>query len=297
MDATQEITLSAGTIRYRDSGATSGAGTAVSGAEQASGPPIVFVHGLLANGLLWRKVAPLLEGDGRVIAPDWPLGSHTTPMHPDADLSPRGVAHLIAEFLEALELTDAVVVGNDTGGAICQVLVTERPERVGRLVLTNCDALEHFPPAAFKPIVAAARAPGGLKALLAPMRVRKMRQTPMAYGLLTHDPLPDKVTDAFVLPALDNASIRRDAAKLLRGMRPEVTLAAAERFPAFTKPVLVAWGADDKFFALDDGRRLAALFPNGRFEEIRGSRTFVSEDRPERLAELIREFVREPVAA
>jgi pimeloyl-ACP methyl ester carboxylesterase len=290
MDANHEITLSTGTIRYRDSGAASGSG-------DSGAPPVVFVHGLLANGLLWRKVAPLLEGTNRVIVPDWPLGSHTTPMHPDADLSPRGVAHLIAEFLEALELTDAVVVGNDTGGAICQVLVTERPQRVGRLVLTNCDAFEHFPPAAFKPMVVAARAPGGVKAMLAPMRVRKMRQSPMAYGSLTHDPIPDEVTDAYVAPALDNASIRRDAAKLLRGMRPEVTLAAAERFPTFTKPVLVAWGTDDKFFALDEGRRLATLFPNGRFEEIRGSRTFVSEDRPERLAALIRDFVREPVAA
>jgi pimeloyl-ACP methyl ester carboxylesterase len=289
--ATHEIALSAGTIRYRDSGPA--------GADGGDGdmPVIVFVHGLLVNGLLWRKVAPLLEDDARVIVPDWPFGSHTTPMNADADLSPRGAAHLIAEFLAALELTDAVIVGNDTGGAISQVLVTERPQRVGRLVLTNCDALENFPPAAFKPMVAAAKAPGGLRALLAPMRVRKMRRSPVAYGVLTHDPIPDEVTDAWVTPALDNADIRRDTAKLLRGMRPEVTLAAAEQFPSFTKPVLIAWGADDKFFALEDGRRLGKLFPNARFEEIRGSRTFVPEDHPERLAALVREFVREPVAA
>jgi pimeloyl-ACP methyl ester carboxylesterase len=281
MDATRDLNLSAGTISYRESG---------------SGTPIVFVHGLLVNGLLWRKVAPQLEGAGRVIVPDWPLGSHTRPMKPDADTSPRGVAHLIAEFLEALELTDAVVVGNDTGGAICQVLVTERPERVGKLVLTNCDAFENFPPPAFKPMVAAAKAPGGLRALLAPMRSRALRRTPMAYGLLTHDPVPDAVTDAWVGPVLDNADIRRDCAKTVRGMKSEVTLAAAERFPTFTKPVLVAWGADDRFFPLETGRRLATLFPDARFEEIRGARTFVSEDQPERLGALIADFVREPVA-
>ena len=281
MDATRDLNLSAGTISYRESG---------------SGTPIVFVHGLLVNGLLWRKVAPQLQGAGRVIVPDWPLGSHTRPMKPDADTSPRGVAHLIAEFLEALELTDAVVVGNDTGGAICQVLVTERPERVGKLVLTNCDAFENFPPPAFKPMVAAAKAPGGLRALLAPMRSRALRRTPMAYGLLTHHPVPDAVTDAWVGPVLDNADIRRDCAKTLRGMKSEVTLAAAERFPTFTKPVLVAWGADDRFFPLETGRRLATLFPDARFEEIRGARTFVSEDQPERLGALIADFVREPVA-
>jgi pimeloyl-ACP methyl ester carboxylesterase len=283
MNANRDLNLSAGTISYRESGS-------------GSGTPIVFVHGLLVNGLLWRKVAPQLEGVGRVIVPDWPLGSHTRPMNPDADTSPRGVAHLVAEFLEALDLTDAVVIGNDTGGAICQVLVAERPERVGKLVLTNCDAFENFPPPAFKPMVAAAKAPGGLKALMAPMRSRAMRRSPMAYGVLTHDPIPDEVTDAWVGPMLKNADIRRDCAKTLKGMKPEVTLAAAERFPAFTKPVQIAWGADDRFFPLDTGRRLATLFPNARFEEILGSRTFVSEDQPERLGALIAGFVREPVA-
>jgi pimeloyl-ACP methyl ester carboxylesterase len=282
MNANRDLNLSAGTISYRESG--------------SGGTPIVFVHGLLVNGLLWRKVAPQLEGVGRVIVPDWPLGSHTRPMNPDADTSPRGVAHLVAEFLEALDLTDAVVIGNDTGGAICQVLVAERPERVGKLVLTNCDAFENFPPPAFKPMVAAAKAPGGLKALMAPMRSRAMRRSPMAYGVLTHDPIPDEVTDAWVGPMLKNADIRRDCAKTLKGMKPEVTLAAAERFPAFTKPVQIAWGADDRFFPLDTGRRLATLFPNARFEEILGSRTFVSEDQPERLGALIAGFVREPVA-
>jgi pimeloyl-ACP methyl ester carboxylesterase len=282
MDANREVTLSAGTIRYHEVG---------------SGTPILFVHGLLANRLLWRNVIPQLQGIGRVIAPDWPLGSHTIPMKPDADTSPRGVAHLIAEFLETLELTDAVVVGNDTGGAICQVLVTERPERVGRLVLTNCDAFEHFPPAAFKPMLVAAKAPGGLKALMAPMRSAAMRQAPMAYGLLSHGRIPDDVTEAWVRPVLDDPDVRRDAIKVLKGMSPEVTLAAAERFREFAKPVLVAWGMDDKFFSADDGRRLATVFPNGRFEEIRPSRTFVSEDQPERLGALIKEFVREPVTA
>jgi pimeloyl-ACP methyl ester carboxylesterase len=232
-----------------------------------------------------------------VIAPDWPLGSHTIPMKPDADTSPRGVAYLIAEFLEALELTDAVIVGNDTGGAICQVLVTERPERVGKLVLTNCDAFEHFPPAAFKPMVVAAKTPGALRGMLAPMRSARARRLPMAYGMLTHDPIPDEITEAWVRPVLDNADVRRDVTKTLKGMKPEITLAAAERFKEFDKPVLLAWGMDDKFFGADEGRRIATLFPQGRFEEVRESRTFVSEDQPERLGALIKEFVRSPVAA
>jgi pimeloyl-ACP methyl ester carboxylesterase len=282
MESTREVELSAGTIRYGDEG---------------EGPPIVFVHGLLANGLLWRKVVPQLDGAARAIVPDWPLGSHPKAMKPDADTSPRGVAHLIAEFLEALELEDATIVGNDTGGAISQVLVTERPERVGRLVLTNCDAFENFPPPMFKGMVAAAKAPGGLRALLAPMRSAAARKTPLAYGLLTNHGIPDEITEAWVRPALDDAGVRRDCIKTLKGMNKEITLGAAERFHEFAKPVLIAWGSDDKFFPIDHGRRLATLFPQGRFEEVKDSRTFVSEDQPERLGALIRDFVREPVAA
>src|SRR5438445_13019107 len=103
MDAAQTIQLSAGPLRYVDRG---------------SGPPVVFVHGLLVDGRLWRKVTPLLEGRVRCIVPDWPLGSHANPMNADADLTPRGVARLIDNFLEALELRDVTLVGNDTGGAI-----------------------------------------------------------------------------------------------------------------------------------------------------------------------------------
>jgi pimeloyl-ACP methyl ester carboxylesterase len=283
MESTPEVQqLSAGPISYSDRG---------------SGPPIVFVHGLLVNGLLWRKVAPLLENDARVIVPDWPLGSHRVAMKPDADVSPRGVAHLVAEFLEALELEDVTIVGNDTGGAISQVLVTERPERVGKLVLTNCDAFEDFPPTMFKGLVAAAKVPGGLKALLAPMRAPAVRKTPLAFGLLTKRPIPDDITEAWVRPAIDDDGVRRDAIKVLKGMSSDVTLAAAERLHTFDKPALVAWAPEDRMFPIDHGRRLATLLPQGRLVEIPDSRTFISEDQPERLADAIRELVREPVAA
>jgi len=282
MDTTREVSLSAGTIRYRESG---------------TGTPIVFVHGVLVNGLLWRKLPPLLEGEARCIVPDWPLGSHTVAMRPDADLTPHGLARLIAEFLEALDLHDVVLVGNDTGGALCQLVVTERPERVGRLVLTPCDAFENFPPKMFRPLLAAAAAPGGLAAALAPMRVPAARRLPLAYGGLTKRPVPDEVTDTWVGPALSDADVRRDLARFLRAVKPEILLDAAARLPAFTKPVLIAWAPEDRFFPIDHGRRLAALFPNARLEEIADSRTFVSEDQPDALASLIAAFLREPVAA
>jgi pimeloyl-ACP methyl ester carboxylesterase len=282
MDSMHEVKLSAGTIRYREAG---------------SGPPVVFVHGLLVDGTLWRKVVPLLAPDARCIVPDWPLGSHTIAMNEDADLSPRGIAGLVAEFLEALELDDVTIVANDTGGAISQLLVTERPERIGRLVLTPCDAFENFPPEMFRGMKIAARTPGGMTAMLAPMRIAAARNAPMAFGRLAKHGIPAEVSEAWVRPAIEDAGVRRDCGKTLRALDPKDTLDAAARLHAFDRPVLIAWAPEDRFFPFDHGQRLAKLFPQGRLERIEDSWSFVSEDQPERLAELVRDFVRELVPA
>jgi len=277
MDASSEIRLSTGTIRYRDEG-------------PRDGPVLVFIHGFLVDGLLWRKVTEQTTSWARCIRPDLPLGSHQIPMDDAADLSPAGVAALIAEFLEALDLRDVTVVGNDTGGAVTQVLVTEHPERIGRMALTSCDAFEEFPPKLFKPVVAAARGPRSVLALLSGMRSAAMRRTPMGYGWTAKHGIPDAITEGWVKPALTDAAIRRDIAKLCRGINPAVTLDAGAKLAAFDKPALIAWGAQDKFFAPELGRRLAAVIPDARFELIEDCYAFVPEDQPERLAALLEEF-------
>jgi len=199
------VTLPQGTIHYRESG---------------EGPPIVFVHGLLVDGRLWRKVTPLLEDNFRCIVPELPLGSHPQPMNPDADLSPPGLARIVAGFLEALDLEDVTLVGNDTGGAISQITAANHPERIGRLVLTNCDAFENFLPPAFRPMQWAARVPPVLNGLLQGMRLAPMRRLPIAYGWLIKRDLASAPTREWVDPFLSDRDIRRDTAKVLRGINP-----------------------------------------------------------------------------
>jgi pimeloyl-ACP methyl ester carboxylesterase len=271
-----EITLPQGTIHYRDTG---------------EGPPVVFLHGLLVDGEVWRKVAPLLHDGARSIVPDLPLGSHRIALDADADLSPAGVARLVGDLLAALELEDVTLVGNDTGGAIAQLVALDHGERVGRLVLTNCDCFEVFPPKEFVPMVKAARVPGALHAAMQPMRAAKARRLPMAYGWLAHE-IPDEVTAAWVQPFLDDADIRRDAIAFMRAIDKATTLDAAARLPSLKIPSLVAWGQDDRFFSQELGERLAAAL-GARHVPIVGARTFVSEDAPDALAGFIREFVRE----
>jgi pimeloyl-ACP methyl ester carboxylesterase len=276
-----DLTLPQGPLHYRDSGA---------------GAPVVFLHGLLVDGTVWRKVTPFLEGDHRCIVPDLPLGSHRTAMNPDADVTPAGVAALVGDFLAALDLSDVTLVGNDTGGAISQLVALDHGERVGRLVLTNCDCFEVFPPKEFAPMVHAAKIPGALYAAAQPMRSAKARRLPNAYGALAHD-LPDELSAAWIRPFLEDGDVRADTARFLRAMDKAITLDAATRLPSLRIPSLVAWGQDDRFFSPELGQRLAAVLPSSRLEPIEGARTFVSEDAPERLADAIRAFAREGAAA
>jgi pimeloyl-ACP methyl ester carboxylesterase len=277
------IELPQGTIRYRDSGA----------GEEV----VVLLHGLLVGGDLWSSVVQQLEGEFRVVVPDLPLGAHTVPLGPAADRSPAGVAQLIADFLEALDLREVTLVGNDSGGALCQLVAVRHPERVARIVLTPCDAFEVFPPALFKPLVWAARVPGGLSAYLQPMRLRPLRRLPIALGWLSKRAIEHDAVDAWVSAYYGNAGVRRDVTAFLRAAKPGVMLDVGARLATFRKPVLVAWASADRHFKWALAERLAAAFPNARLERIEDSYTFVAVDQPERTAHLIREFVREPSGA
>jgi pimeloyl-ACP methyl ester carboxylesterase len=270
----QTLDLNAATIDYEDTG--------------GDGPVVLFVHGLLVDGTLWRKVVSGLDGF-RCVVPTLPLGSHRTPAHDRSALTPIGVADLIAEFMERLELTDVTIVANDTGGAITQLLLTRRPERVARVVLTPCDAFENFLPPAFRPLQWMAKA-----RLLAPFllgaHIRAVRSSPLAYGLLSKRPIPAEVLEGWVRPALSNRWIRGDVQYFTRHIDKRLTLDAAARLGAFDRPVLLAWSAEDRFFKIAFAERLAAVFPDARVEPVADAFTFLPEDQPDVLAGLIVEF-------
>jgi pimeloyl-ACP methyl ester carboxylesterase len=256
----------------------------------------VFVHGALVNANLWRKVVPRLHGHQRVTL-DLPLGSHVEPMPRDADLRPPALADLIADSLEALGLSDVMLVGNDTGGGLSQIVAAHRPQRIGALVLTSCDAFDNFPPRFFRIVLAPARIPGAIPIAFGGLRLRPLRRLPIAYGWLTTGPIDREAEDSYVLPVLTRREIRRDVRKLLGGLDPAYTLDAAAKLAQWDRPTLIAWSEKDRFFPLEHGERLAKLIPNARLEWIEGARTFSAEDQPERLAELIGEFAASRSAA
>jgi len=271
-----------GTVRYHDRG---------------SGPPIVFVHGLLVNSGLWRQVVPgLVDAGFRCLTPDWPLGSHSLPM-PDADLTPTGVADLVASFLERLDLNDVTLVGNDTGGAITQLVMTRHPERIGRVVLTPSDCYENFLPPLFRPLSVVAKLPGSMRPITAALRIRALHRLPFTFGWVSKRPMPADVVDSYLAPSRGSGAIRADLRRFLSGIHRRYTLEAARGFGAFDKPVLLAWAEEDRVFPMRYAERLAADLPNATLQTIPDSYVFVPEDRPELLTEMIVAFTRRHAAS
>jgi pimeloyl-ACP methyl ester carboxylesterase len=230
----------------------------------------------------------LAERGIRSYAPDLPLGSHRIPWAASTDLSPRGVARLVNEFIAALDLTDVTLVGNDTGGALCQFLIDTDHSRIGRLVLTNCDAFDQFPPAPFGLIVKAGRRPAALRAMMASVRPKALRHSLLGYGGLVRDPLDPALTRRWITPALTSAPVRHDTARFLRHVDPEELVDVSTRLGRFPKPVRLVWGDADRFFKIDLARRLRDTFTDATLVAVAGGRTFLPLDEPERVADEIR---------
>lgn len=274
-----EVELSSGTIDYEDTG--------------GSGPVVVFVHGLIMDCSLWRHVIADLRSDFRCVAPTLPLGGHRHPMRADADLSMRGVAGILAELLERLDLREITLAMNDWGGP--QLLIGGAcDERIARLAVCSCEAFDNVPPkGAARLLPYIARVPGGIYAVVAPLRFDRLRRLPLTYGPLSQRPVPREVMDRWFAPAVEQRAVRRDLRKYVlsaaQGRRE--LLAAAESLRGFDRPALVAWASEDRLMPPEHGRRLAELLPQGRLVEIADSYTLIPEDQPAVLAAHMRELL------
>ena len=281
MTMVKQIELSGGTIEYVDTG--------------GDGPVVVLLHGLLMDWTLWEHVIADLSLDHRCVAPTLPLGAHRHAMRRDIDLSPGGLAAVVLEFLERLELDDVTLVGNDTGGALVQLLAGQEPGHIGGIVLVSCDAFDNFPPGLTgRALVLTGKLPPWLfGAFMQQMRVKPVRRLPVAFGWLTKR--GDEATRRWLEPILTEAEIRRDTVRVLRGISasPALLEQAAERLSTFDRAALVAWAAEDRVMPPEHGRRLAELLPDSRLLEIADSYSLVPLDQPAELAHALRAFTRE----
>ncbi|MDI1259130.1 alpha/beta hydrolase [Aquabacterium sp.] len=262
--------------------------------DQGRGQPIVFVHGLLADHQLWLPLLPDLGQGVRCIFPNWPLGAHAKAMKPDADLSVPGVARLIADFIAALDLRDVTLVGNDSGGALVQMVCARHPERIGRAVLTTCDAYDVFPPPAFATLKWWGHVPG-LAWVSAQLlhHVPVLRRLPIAFGDLTEGPLADDLIEHWLQPLRKDAGVRRDVRKFLRSVSTRFTEEAGFALQGFNRPVLLLWSTRCRHFPKRLAERLLSELPHAELQWVDSAGVFLSLEHAGQVADNIRRFHQE----
>lgn len=271
-----ELELTAGTIDYQDTG---------------DGPVLVLLAGVLMDGSVWDPMVADLGRDHRCVVPTLPLGAHRRAMRPDADLSLSGFGRIAAELLERLDLHDVTLVQNDQAAGL--VLAGQRPERIGRLVISSCEAFDNYPPGLpGKNLRLTAMVPGGIFLAMQAMRLHRLRRLPIAFGWLAKRPLPDELIDRWLRSLQAQRGVRRDLRKYASSARRRQMLEVCQRLRSFDRPALVVWTPEDRVQRPEHGRRLADLLPDARLVEIPDSYTLVMRDQPEAFARAVREFVR-----
>ena len=256
------------------------------------GQPLLFIHGAFSNQYTWRKIIPELSKHYRCIAPSWPFGAHRQAFSHQADLTPKGITAFIQQFIEALHLEQVVLVANDTGGAYAQIFTASHPEKVTKLILSNCEGLEVFPPKKFSSLPKLVRFPGYTRLMAQAFKLKPLLKTPTTFGLLSNSLHKEELFDLYAKDFSQQKAIRQDFKKLAMGWHPKYTQEAAEKLKKFNKPVLVLWGNDDvQLFPVRLGKRIADIFPDAQFMEIPNAMTYIQEDQPKEMVRQIRNFL------
>jgi pimeloyl-ACP methyl ester carboxylesterase len=252
----------------------------VSYVDVGRGAVSLFVHGVGMNGYLWRNVIAGLREERRCIALDLPLHGHT-PAVAGQDFSLPALAAVVEDFCDALNLHDVDLVGNDTGGAVCQVFAARYSHRLQSMVLTNCDTHDNLPPEEFKPTVELA-ASGDL----APSAVQLVDDPQLARAVVfssTYE-YPERLSDeevrAFLLPVVGTLEVGRQFERLLLSLQAEDLLAAEPALNRLSVPTLIVWGTADTFFELPWAYWLRDNIPGATgVVEIPGARLFFPDER------------------
>jgi len=250
------------------------------------GPPVLAVHGLLMDGRLWDGVVGRLSPHARVVVPDLPLGAHRRAVPDRSRLTPREVAGALVDVLDGLDIGSAVLLGNDTGGALVQMAAAAYPERASGLVLAGCDAFEHFPPPLVRPLVSLAAVPGGTSLMLRLFGVPAVLADPGRLNVFTARGLGRPLVRDLLEPARSDAHVRADLTAFMRNVRPGPLLDAVDGLRAFAGRAAVVWGRRDRIFPPRDAERLAALLDT-TVTWLDDAMTFVPHDRPDAVADAV----------
>lgn len=249
--------------------------------EQGSGPVALFVHGVLLNGYLWRHQLEDLKSLRRCIAVDL-LAHGDTQISATQDVSVTANAHMLAEFLVALNIEQVDLVGNDSGGGVCQIFAALYPKRIRSLVLTDCDAHDNWPPEAFKPFVGMVAAGGLPQTLSTMLQDKSVYRSAQALGPAYERPeaVSDDTIETYLEPHLRSPQRTADLARFVNAFDCRHTVDIEKPLRQLQAPTLIAWGTDDIYFDLKWSHWLEEAIPGTKKRmEFNGARIFFPEER------------------
>jgi pimeloyl-ACP methyl ester carboxylesterase len=258
--------------------------------EVGSGPVALFVHGVLLNKHMWRYQLAALSDFRRCIAVDL-LAHGNTEIAAAQDVSVTANAKMLKEVLDALRIDQVDLVGNDSGGGICQIFAALNPDRVRTLTLTNCDTQDNWPPEAFKPFVEMVAAGGLSKTLNAMLGDKSIYRSPSALGPAYEHPeaVRDEDIEIYLRPHLRNEQRTHDLERFVDVFDNKHTLAIEPQLRQLKAPTLIVWATDDVYFPVKWAHWLAEAIPGARPPvELSGARLFFPEERADAFNRLLR---------
>jgi len=271
--------------------------------DDGEGTPLLLLHGCPFSSFIWRKAVHRLSGRYRCLAPDL-LGLGDTETSRAADWSLPAQAAMVVGFLDALGIERAHVVGHDHGGAVAQLLAAEHAQRIDRLVISNAEAYDNWPSAEERPFLVLTRLPLlGTLALWLWSRRWAVRLT-LARGKAVRDVnvLTPELLDGYIRANMSDRHRRAKTRRFLAGQADpannRVTLDLLDGLRRFDHPTLLLWARDDPHFGPKWGKRLLHDIPGAvRLELLPETGHLLMEERPERFAELVDQFLAEAVVA
>jgi pimeloyl-ACP methyl ester carboxylesterase len=263
----------------------------ISYVETGSGPVALFVHGVLLNKHLWRRQLEELADIRRCIAVDL-LAHGDTEIDPSQDVSVTANARMLTEVLDALQIDQVDVIGNDSGGGIAQIFAALNPARVRTLTLTNCDTHDNWPPEAFKPFLAMAASGELSNTLNAMLADKSIYRSPEALGPAYEQPdiATDADIEAYLRPLVRSEQRIHDLERFLAAFDHSHTTAVEPQLRQLNARTLIVWGTDDVYFPVKWAYWLAETIPGaGQPVELEGARLFFPEERSEVFNTLLRQ--------
>jgi pimeloyl-ACP methyl ester carboxylesterase/ketosteroid isomerase-like protein len=275
MSSRRHVATRSGDIAYLESGA---------------GAPAVLIHGLFLNADLWQHQLAGLADVRRCVAPDL-LGHGSSAVPADRKLTIGDQVDMIIAFLDELGLEDVDLVGNDSGGAIAQIIAARMPGRIRTLTLTNCDTHDNWPPEAFAPLRDLA-SQGQLASSLAALAADPaLARGALAAGFEHPENIPEDTIRSFFGPFGASQARAEAIQNYVTGMDSAVTVAIRGDLARLQAPTLVVWGTDDEFFDVTWAQWLAETIPGTvRCVLIPGGRLFHPFERPQVLNAELRQL-------